>query len=395
MNILFVLYHDFTANSASHVRSFAEELASIGHDCCVAVPYNKNSISVLGNASFKAIEFTEGETLRSVFSNGLGPDIVHAWTPREVVRIFCERIRTIHRYRLFVHLEDNEWHLLTCALGLTLEALLSLPGDQLDAIIPISLSHPRKAIEFMKSADGVTIIIDRLGELVPATIPTLELWPSADPRFFSPTTSNRYQRRLLGIPGNSTVLAYTGNVHYANAHEVRSLYLAVALLNREGFPTTLVRTGREFYPFLGPDEEWGRRHAIELGFWPYSDGCAILALADVLVQPGKPDEFNDYRFPSKVPEFLSVGRPVVLPNTNIAKHMVHRRHAYVLDDPSAVAIANAVREIISDPGLYATLSAGSLEFSQERLNWSRSALKLHNFYLERSIRPALASAIYA
>jgi hypothetical protein len=58
----------------------------------------------------------------------------------------------------------------------------------------------------------------------------------------------------------------------------------------------------------------------------------LLALADLLVQPGKPDAFNDYRFPSKLPEFLSVGRPVILPDTNIAKHMVHRRHGFVVPD---------------------------------------------------------------
>jgi glycosyltransferase involved in cell wall biosynthesis len=173
---------------------------------------------------------------------------------------------------------------------------------------------------------------------------------------------------------------YTGNVHAANAHEVRSLYLAVAILNREGVPATLVRAGRDYYPFLGPNEDWGRSNAVELGFVAHIDICAVLALADVLVQPGKADAFNDYRFPSKLPEFMSVGRPVILPNTNIGKRMLHRRHAYLLADPSAVSIADAIREIMSDKDLYDTLSTGSLEFCRQYLSWQQSAHKLHNFY---------------
>ena len=45
------------------------------------------------------------------------------------------------------------------------------------------------------------------------------------------------------------------------------------------------------------------------------------ALADVLVQPGRAGPFNDYRLPSKLPEFLSAGRPVVLPATNLARQL--------------------------------------------------------------------------
>jgi glycosyltransferase involved in cell wall biosynthesis len=167
----------------------------------------------------------------------------------------------------------------------------------------------------------------------------------------------------------------------ANAHEVRSLYLAVAILNREGFPATLVRAGRDFYPFLGPDETWGRQHSIELGMMPHSRVPSLLALADVLVQPGNSDAFNDYRFPSKLPEFLSVGRPVILPNANIGRYMTPGVHGYILEKSNAVVIADAVREIVSDRELYRRLSEGALEFFRTQLSWSNSATKLNEFYL--------------
>jgi hypothetical protein len=38
VNVLFVLYHDFSANSAVHVHNFANELARRGAAAAVAYP---------------------------------------------------------------------------------------------------------------------------------------------------------------------------------------------------------------------------------------------------------------------------------------------------------------------------------------------------------------------
>ena len=387
MNILFVLYHDFTSNSAGHVRCLANELTQLGNDCCIAIPDTESSTHPAGRVRFRPVCYSDVLHPDFCFSDGRGPDVIHAWTPREIVRRFCEHVRQLYRCRLFVHMEDNEWHILSCALGRPFEELVLLETEDLDKRVPIFLSHPHRAVRFLEEADGVTVIIDRLSELLPRGKNVLEVWPSADQELFHPQPRHDLERRDLGIPKNSTVLVYTGNVHGANAHEVRSLYLAVAMLNREGHPATLVRTGTDYYAFLGSDEAWGRRYSIELGVVSYSRIPEVLGLADVLVQPGKPGEFNDYRFPSKLPEFLSVGRPVILPDTNIGKHMMHRLHGFVVSDLNAVTIADAVREIMSDEALYRTLSSGAVEFFQRRLSWAKSGRLLHDFYSSRAIEP--------
>ena len=271
MNILFVLYHDFTANSASHVRALANELVKAGHDCSVAVPDNKASIDTQGAVLFQAVEFQEALLNGCGFRNEAGPDLVHAWTPREIVRVFCEQLLEKYQCPLFIHMEDNEWHILSCALGQPFKRLALQTMEELDRIVTRGLSHPHRALQFLNEASGVSIIIDRLAELVPRHKPILELWPSADESLFRPRPKLNSQRCALDIPINSTVIVYTGNVHSANAHEMRSLYLAVALLNRRGHPATLVRAGRDFYPFLGADERWGRQHSIELGMVPHRE----------------------------------------------------------------------------------------------------------------------------
>ena len=62
----------------------------------------------------------------------------------------------------------------------------------------------------------------------------------------------------------------------------------------------------------------------------------------MLVQPGRPDAFNDYRFPSKLPEFLASGRPVMLPRTNIGLHLEDGVEALLLGHGDADEIADKV-----------------------------------------------------
>jgi glycosyltransferase involved in cell wall biosynthesis len=228
----------------------------------------------------------------------------------------------------------------------------------------------------------VTVIMRTLEELVPPGKPAIEIWPSADETLFGSRKVDWARRQKLGVPRNATAIVYTGNVHAANAAEVRSLYLAVAILNREVHPATLIRTGRDFCDFLGEDDKWARRHSIELDFVDRTDLPAILSMADVFVQPGKPGPFNDYRFPSKIPEFCAIGRPLILPASNIGLTMRHLEDAYIVPEASGVAIATAVRAIRADAELEARLAAGAQRFFTHALSWRLSASKLSGFYEE-------------
>lgn len=345
----------------------------------MAVPGSKWTISNLGSVHFPAIDFADLFDHFS-FPNGRGPDVLHAWTPREVVRTFCEEARQKYGCRVFVHMEDNEWLLVSHLTNTPLKVLKSLPIDEVDRLVPRALSHPVRGYRFLESADAITIIIDRLAEIVPRGKPILELWPSAPAESFYPKQKIAAARRLLGVPVNSTLIVYTGNIHAVNASEMRSLYLAVALLNRAGTPTTLVRAGNEDVDFLGPGEQWARRYSIELGRVSHREVPDLLALADVFVQPGRPGDFNDYRFPSKLPEYFSIGRPVILPFSNMGRRIKHRKDAFVLPEASGAAIAEAVSEIMSDPTLYNALSEGAVRFFNKNLSWKLSAKRLAEFY---------------
>ena len=174
---------------------------------------------------------------------------------------------------------------------------------------------------------------------------------------------------------------YPGNVHAANQAEVRELYAAVAKLNQEGIETTLLRTGRDFCDFAGADAQAAARHVLHLGqIEKHHHFAPLLAIADFFVQPGEADEFNDYRFPSKLPEFFALGRPVILPLTNLGHSVRHGLDAFVLAKADAKGIAEAVRILKADASLRERLSAGASSFADRRFSWQRSAEGLLNFY---------------
>jgi glycosyltransferase involved in cell wall biosynthesis len=106
----------------------------------------------------------------------------------------------------------------------------------------------------------------------------------------------------------------------------------------------------------------------------------VLGLADFLVQPGADDAFNEYRLPAKLPEFFAMGRPVLLPATNVGRFVRHGHEAWVLAKVDALGIVDALQELRADEQARLRLSAGALAFCQEHFDWKKNAGTLERFY---------------
>ena len=376
-NILMISHSDFPANSTVHIHHFANELVKLGYDCVVSVPHDKNSIDSLKGNLYRATQYDEIEQIQTLFCNQQPPDLVHAWTPREHVRIYCNALSAKYEFKLVIHLEDNEESLIQRHLNLPIE---QISGEN-EHLIPCNLSHPQKYKEFLHTADSVTVIIDSLNIFVPESMSTITLLPGVENRQFFPRPRNPELITSLNIPDHATILCYTGNVHLANQEDVRCLYLAVGQRNLEGKPTILLRTGLDYnLQFLQQDELWVKQYAIELGWVDREQIPDILSLADILVQPGKPDEFNDYRFPSKIPEFLALGKPIIIPDTNIAHYLQHLENALILPVVDQESLPKAIDLLVDNPDLAQKIGQQGLEFALTNLNWGNSTKKLVSFY---------------
>ncbi|CAM3037401.1 glycosyltransferase family 4 protein [Rariglobus hedericola] len=376
MNILFINYGDRLSNSLNHIAAFVTELNRLGHACIIALPSREP-----GPAE-GTLTYDEVVARPACFPNGRTADIIHAWTPREPVRrCLLAYQRTVFRpARVIIHLEDNERHILSTFTGLTFDELVSMPDETLGGLSIEVLSHPRRHQRLLQAADAVTCITPRLIEFVPSGIPATILPPGLDAWVRDPLPPDAALRAQLGLLPHEQVIVYPGSANHANVEEILTLYAAVALLNHEGIPTRLIRTGPNppwFNERLSPEE---RRHVIELGFVDRARLPALFALASVLVQPGVPGAFNDYRLPSKLPEFLASGRPVILPDTNIAADMQDGREAVFLRTGSAAEIAARCREIFSNPDHAARLGNAGRAFALQHFDLATNTRTLVGVY---------------
>jgi glycosyltransferase involved in cell wall biosynthesis len=387
MKVLFFLHGGMSSNSGAHVHGLCFALVARGVQCAVAVPRDP---AAPGDA-YRVVTHDEALAGNCGFSDGGLPDLVHAWTPRECIRIPVEAMAARHGVPYLVHLEDHEETLAADQLGRRKYDLFRVGLDPAGGFPP-HLSHPVASRRFMAGAAGMTVLIDPLGEMVPAGVPKATFWPASDDGVFHPRPADPGLRQELGVPAGHLMITYHGNVHNSNLHEVMSLYTAVALLNREDLPTRLVRAGVNHVTMDPSFAAWADGFASNLGFIADRQRLgAIVAEADILIQPGLPGTFNDYRFPSKVPDFFASGKPVILPRANIGLVAEHDRDAWIVARGDAVGIADAVKAIAVDPFRRERLAGGARSFYERQLSWRRAAGIVAGLYasaLERRRSPA-------
>lgn len=356
-NVLFVSHCDFAGNSAYHVYSIATELERRGWSPVIAVPGSPRGARELGRAAFQVLSFRDVHRGRLRFPDEQGPDVVHAFTPREPVRLLA--LDVVRRYGCpyVVHLEDNE---------MAVRSAIATAWDP----------HAMRA--FVDEAAGVTVVVDRLLELKPAHIPGVVVWPGYDVALDEPGRPRSAIRRDIGLDDLDVAVVYSGSVHRVNADEVGALYEAVKRLRAGGRNLVLVKSGFNTVPAsLLPELGQGIR---DLGWIRRRRVFELMHAADILVQPGVPGPFNDYRFPSKLPEFLASGRPVVLPQTNIGLHLRDRVEALVLERGDADEIRTNVALLASDAEFRERLGQRGREFAVRTLQWPKSVDQVIDLY---------------
>jgi glycosyltransferase involved in cell wall biosynthesis/archaellum component FlaC len=380
LNILFANYGDFATSSLNHIAGFANELSRRGHACIVAVPRNPDSVRTLNEPLFIPRTFEEVLAIPNHFPDSQPAEIIHAWTPRESVRRFVEAYEQKHPVPVLVHLEDNEEHLLESYYRISFDELRQSVRLEENPIWTADLSHPNRFRSFLHLADGATLITPSLADFLSPETPRIRLNPPVDLDFFSPRPADPSLRDKLGLRKADKVVVYHGSVTSANRGDLRKLFLAISLLNRDGIPTRLIRTG-----FSDPDFEQSFGYnpsdqVIDLGYIDRSKLPELLALADVLVQPGCDDRFNKYRLPSKIPEFLASGRPVIIPRTNIGLELTHEREVLLLERGDPIEIAESCRRIFSDPDLARRLGENAASTARERFDSHKATDTLFDFY---------------
>ncbi len=381
MNILFVLYGDFSSNSVIPLALYARELHLCGHSCAVAVPFNLDTVQQCPDISFRPLLY--GDVLNNparAFPDGRPADVIHAWTPREIVRRFVTSYMTKRPTPLVVYLEDNEMWIACRALGLEEAMLYGQTEQSISGRLPGVFSHPFRYKSFIGLADAVAVIQDKLEIDVPPWVYRETVMPGVDLEHFSPRKANPLLRKQYRVAENERVIVYPGGLNEFNKPAIETLCRAVGLINRQGYRCRLLRTGPyalDFIDQLPPD---AAASINDLGVLPRSELPDLLALADVFVQPGKIDPFEDLRLPGKLPELLAMGRPVVMPDVNIAHLFRDGVDAVLTRTGTAEEIAAKCVGLFSAPQQAERIGQGGRQFAEKYFDVKSQAKRMANVY---------------
>jgi glycosyltransferase involved in cell wall biosynthesis len=139
----------------------------------------------------------------------------------------------------------------------------------------------------------------------------------------------------------------------------------------------------------GPDQEWLRRRVDETGatgrvvitgWLPQEAAQAYLATADVCLALMPPDPLLDSTTPTKLVEYLAMGKPVVANDHPDQRKVIDESGAGFCTDLDTARYAEAVGSLLSDPVLRQTMASRGRTYVLENRSYDTIARRLAATY---------------
>jgi glycosyltransferase involved in cell wall biosynthesis len=183
-------------------------------------------------------------------------------------------------------------------------------------------------------------------------------------RFTAPESRPRDElRRQLDLGGRPIVL-YLGNLSLAS-HPVDLLIDAFGRVHERAPEALLllVGGGDDLATLQAQVERLNLEAAVRfVGQVSPAEAVDMLRLADVSIDPVRPDPVASARSPLKVVESMMVGVPVVTGDVGDRRAVLDDGRAGLLVEPGSLeALAEAILSVLNDPALARSLSAAALE----------------------------------
>lgn len=236
---------------------------------------------------------------------------------------------------------------------------------------------------FRTSATRTTVASEALRERaislgVPASSIS-KLWGGCDAERLRPM-ERAAARSSVGVPGHGWVVGYLGAIHRAEV----PLLMDALHCARQCVPTLLFRavgstvagTRTTLSDAAGPAwTDW----MSETGRLPLERVAVELSACDALALPMRDTISNRARWPSKINDYLAVGRPIVATRVGEIAQLEDRGAALFTDD-SAEAIAAGLVQIARDPNLADRLGRKARALATDELDWHILASGVESLY---------------
>lgn len=189
--------------------------------------------------------------------------------------------------------------------------------------------------------------------------------------------------------GDSIVIGHTGT--YAVTHGNATLMRAGQMLMERGFDVKLLLPGRTLDTFDCDDipaltRELGLEgRVITPGYLGTKDLIAALTACDILAIPRLHHIANIASSPTKLPEYLSIGKPVVVTNIgDMPLNIRNGENGLVVEPNNAAELADALQKLIEDEQLRQRFAQAALETVDQLFDYRKAAERLEDALLKAS-----------
>ena len=227
-------------------------------------------------------------------------------------------------------------------------------------------------------ADALTVINTKLRDRAQARfqVPIHLLPVGANSDLIQPLPKKQMRCRF-GLPEKASIAVHAGLSPYDSEYLARSFIELVRL--HPG--AMLVIAGRRF-PILDRiiAEAGFSSQLVRLGMLDRDALAAAMACADVLLLPYTNRPVNLYRYPNKLGDYLSAGRPIVTNDTGDLGRLVAEERVGLVVPDTPQAFAAAAKQLFHDEALAEELGRRGRALAESKLDWRFLARDLEIFY---------------
>jgi len=185
-------------------------------------------------------------------------------------------------------------------------------------------------------------------------------------------------RRLLGLSFPGPVLGFSSlDSHW----DLEIVFQALAHVLREHPTVTLLITGRSGKHIHQLGQHFGLHdHLFLTGFVPLEQLPFYLGCADICVLPFPDTVYNRGRWPNKLGDYMSVGRPTVANPVGELRLIFAQHDVGLLADWDGEDFGRKIVTLLDNPALARRLGKNARQQARTCFSWDTQIPKLEQFY---------------
>jgi glycosyltransferase involved in cell wall biosynthesis len=371
MRVMLVCQGDLKGASEKQALGWATQLAATGHEVLLSLRGRPVALEAEG-ANQPGLRLSwrryrgprvAPESLRE--ARAFAPEAIHAFNPRVAVMEPAAQLSRATGAPVFVHWEDDEWSIRKGPQGRSLYRRVGRLGRRVLCVLypPQGLFVTQGWLDWsIRHAAGFDALTPALAERVTEVLgrPCAVILPNMPAADWSEGRS--LARPLPPIAAERPLLLFTGEIHPGSYDDVMIGLRAIALVQRRGHAVVFGHAGTHLARYdleeMATEAGLAAGTALSLGYLPFTELPPLLRSATILIQPGRPIDYNRLRLPSKMQAYLASGTPTISFAAGFAEMLEDRVEVLKTQTAAPEELAERIVEVLTDPALARTLSDG-------------------------------------